>query len=185
MEMIVAITGATGAIYGVRLLQALRRKGVGTSLILTKWAEATLQHEMGLTPEDVGAMADHVYDNQDLAAPISSGSHPTGGMVVAPCSMKTLAGIAHAYNDSLVIRAADVVLKERKKLLLLARETPLNLAHIENMRAVTLMGGIVMPPVPAFYTKPEGVEEIVAQTVGRVLDLMGIGGDGILRRWGE
>ena len=185
MELIVAITGATGAIYGVRLLELLRERGVATSVILTKWAVETLGYETGLSPADVSALADHTYDDEDLAAPISSGSHPCRGMIVAPCSMKTLSGIAHAYDDSLTIRAADVMLKERKKLILLARETPLNLSHIENMRQVTLMGGIIMPPVPSFYAKPQSISDVVDQTLGRVLDVMGVDANGLVRRWGE
>jgi flavin prenyltransferase len=182
--MIVGITGASGVIYGVRLLETLRRLGLETHLVLSKSAEVTLAHETDLKPATVRAMADCVYAPHDIAAPISSGSFKTMGMVVAPCSMRSLAEIASGVTSSLLTRAADVVLKERRRLVLLARETPLHLGHLRAMTAVTEMGGIICPPVPAFYAKPQSLDEMIAHTVGRVLDLFDLE-VGTLRRWGE
>jgi len=179
----IAISGATGSIYGIRLLEELKKAGVETNLLLSEWGKKTIGYETDYTVEQVCALADHVYDNADLAARISSGSHRVDAMVIAPCSMKTLSGIAHSYNESLMVRSADVMLKERRRLILLTRETPLNLSHIENMRLVTLMGGIIVPPVPAFYSRPQTVDEIVNQTVGRVLDLLGIQDTELVHRW--
>lgn len=183
MRVVVGITGATGSIYGIRLLQLLGRCGVETELVISRWAEETIRCETDYTVEQVAGMASHVHRNDNLAAPIASGSYPADAMVIAPCSMKTLAGLAHGYDDDLMIRAADVMLKERRRLILLARETPLQLNHIENMRTVTLMGGIIMPPAPAFYHRPERVEEIVDHTVGRVLDLLKVEDMGVVKRW--
>jgi len=183
MRIIVGISGATGSMYGIRLLEELRRRGVATDLVLSHWAKETIRCETDYTVEQVESLADRVFANENLGAAISSGSHRTDGMVIAPCSMKTLSGIAHSYNADLMTRAADVTLKERKRLILLTRETPLNLSHIENMRTVTLMGGIIMPPLPAFYSRPTTIEEIVDHTVGRVLDLFQIEHDALLHRW--
>ena len=145
----VGISGATGCIYGIRLLEALRALGQETELILSDWGAETIRLETGYTVEQVKALADRVYDNRNMAAQAASGSSCADAMVIAPCSMKTLAGIAMGYDDSLLVRAADVMLKERRRLILLTRETPLNLSHIRNMETVTLMGGIILPPVPA------------------------------------
>ncbi|RLA83240.1 MAG: 3-octaprenyl-4-hydroxybenzoate carboxy-lyase, partial [Deltaproteobacteria bacterium] len=169
-RIIVGITGASGVIYGVRLLEVLRDLKVEAHLILTEAARKNIQIETSLTVEDVKGLAHKVHDVKDLAAPVSSGSFVTSGMVVAPCSIKTLSAIAHSYNDNLLVRAADVTLKERRRLVLLVRETPLHLGHLELMAQVARLGGVIMPPVPAFYHRPRSVEEIVDQTVGKVLD---------------
>lgn len=174
-RLIVAITGASGAIYGVRLLQLLREQGqVETHLLLTSAGVLTVHQELGLKRADVDALAHTVHHVADIGASIASGSLPTLGMVVAPCSMKTLAACAHGLADNLVARAADVCLKERRRLVLLVREAPLNLAHLRNMEAVTLMGGVIFPPVPAFYQRPSSIEQMVDHTLARVLDLFGI-----------
>jgi len=183
-RLIVAITGASGAIYGVRLLQAMRQvPGWSTDLVLSSSAALTLAQELEIGRADVEALATRVHHVRDIGASIASGSAPSAGMVIAPCSMRTLAAIAHGLSDNLVTRAADVVLKERRRLVLLARETPLNLAHLRNMVAVTEMGAIVCPPVPAFYSRPQTIEELVDHTVGRVLDLYGIEHRGFVKRW--
>jgi len=183
-RLIVAITGASGVIYGVRLLEQLRAlPGWDTHLVLSNAGVLTASEELGLKRADIEALADVVHSVKDIGAAVSSGSFRTAGMVIAPCSMKTLAGIAHGMADNLVSRAADVVLKERRRLVLLARETPLNLAHLRNMTAVTEMGGIVFPPVPAFYTRPGSLDEVVNHTVGRVLDLFDIEHRDLVQRW--
>ncbi len=178
----VGISGATGCIYGIRLLEALRALGQETELILSDWGAETIRLETDLTVEQVKALADRVSDNRNMAAQAASGSSCADAMVIAPCSMKTLAGIAMGYDDSLLVRAADVMLKERRRLILLTRETPLNLSHIRNMETVTLMGGIILPPVPAFYSRPPTVDDIVDQTVSRTLRLLGLDG-GERFRW--
>ena len=175
LRLIVAITGATGAIYGVRLLQHLQHlPGVETHLLVSDAAVLTLHQETGLQRRDVEAFADVVHKVRDIGASIASGSFQSDGMVVAPCSMRTLASVAHGLSDNLITRAADVVLKERRRLVLMVRETPFNLAHLRNMTAVTEMGGIIYPPLPGFYHKPQSIEEMVDHTVGRVIDLFGI-----------
>jgi 4-hydroxy-3-polyprenylbenzoate decarboxylase len=182
-RLIVGITGATGAAYGVRLLEAVRRsRGWQSHLVLSEAGVLTAWQELGMKRKDIERLADVAYGPRDVAAALASGSFITEGMVIAPCSMKTLAAVAHAHADDLVSRAADVVLKERRRLVLLAREAPLNLAHLRNMVAVTEMGGIVFPPVPAFYAKPKSIEEMIDHTVARVLDLFGIRSPK-LRRW--
>ena len=174
-RLIVAITGASGAIYGIRLLEALRAaRACESHLILSPAGALTATQETGRSRADIEGLADVVHASRDIGATIASGSFATLGMVVAPCSMKTLGSIAHALSDNLVARAADVVLKERRRLVLVARETPLNLAHLRNMVAVTEMGAIVCPPMPAFYTRPATIDDIVDQTVARVLDLVGL-----------
>ncbi|MGN4154511.1 UbiX family flavin prenyltransferase [Burkholderia gladioli] len=175
-RLIVAITGATGAIYGIRLLDLLRAAGgVETHLLVSAAGWLNIQHELRLSKDEVHARADMVHSVRDVGASIASGSFATDGMVVAPCSMKTLASVAHGLSDNLVARAADVTLKERRRLVLMVRETPFNLAHLRNMTAVTEMGGIVFPPLPAFYAMPASIDELVDQTVTRVIDLFGIG----------
>ena len=175
-RLIVAITGATGAIYGVRLLETLRRlSGVETHLLVSSAGWLNIQHELDLDKATVHALADVVHSVRDVGATIASGSFATDGMVVAPCSIRTLASIAHGLSDNLITRAADVVLKERRRLVLLVRETPFNLAHLRNMTAVTEMGGVIFPPLPAFYQKPATIEEMVDHTVARVIDLFSIG----------
>lgn len=182
-RLIVAITGASGAIYGVRLLQHLRaRGGIETHLLLSAAGVLNVHQELGQKRGDVERLADVVHNVNDAAASIASGSFQTAGMVIAPCSVKTLAAVAHGYADNLVARAADVCLKERRKLVLLVREAPLTLAHIRNMEAVTLMGGIVFPPVPAFYQRPASIEALVDASLARVLDLLGIEND-LAPRW--
>ena len=173
-RLIVAITGASGHAYGVRLLQALRALEVETHLVMSRSAIVALAYETDLKAADVHALADHVHSNDDVAASISSGSFRTEGMIVAPCSAKTLGEIASGACGTLVSRAADVVLKERRRLVLLFRETPLHLGHCRNLVTVTEIGAIVMPPVPAFYPRPSSVEEIIDHTVGRALDLFGL-----------
>lgn len=183
-RIVVAITGATGAIYGVRLLQRLgATPGVETHLVVSDAASLTLHQEVGLQRRDVDALAHVVHRSRDIGASIASGSFLTAGMVIAPCSMKTLAAIAHGLSDNLVTRAADVVLKERRKLVLMVRETPFNLAHLRNMTAVTEMGGIVFPPLPSFYNRPASIDEMVDHTVARVMDLLGVENE-LAPRWG-
>jgi len=183
-KLIVAITGASGAVYGVRLLQMLREvPGTETHLVLSQAGGLTAMQELAMKRGDVEAPADVVHNPRDIGATLASGSFRTAGMVVAPCSMRTLAGIAMGLSDNLVCRAADVVLKERRRLILLARETPLNLAHLRNMVAVTEMGGMICPPVPAFYNRPQTLDDIVDHTVARVLDLLDIECRTPLRRW--
>lgn len=184
LRLVVAITGASGSIYGVRLLQRLREvPGVETHLILSASGALTAAQEMDLRRADIESLAHVVHNPKDIGASVSSGSFRTAGMVVAPCSMRTLAGIAHGLADNLVTRAADVMLKERRRVVLLARETPLNLVHLRNMTTVTEMGAIVCPPVPAFYTRPQTLDDVVDHTVGRVLDLFDIDDGGLVQRW--
>ena len=174
-RLIIAITGATGAVYGVRLLAHLSATpGIETHLIISDAANLTLHQEVGMQRRDVEALAHVVHRNRDVGAAIASGSFQSDGMIVAPCSMKTLASVAHGLSDNLIARAADVVLKERRRLVLMVRETPFNLAHLRNMTAVTEMGAIVFPPLPSFYHLPQSIDEMVMHTVGRVIDLFGI-----------
>src|SRR5438309_3038075 len=174
-RLVVGITGATGAVYGVRMLEALKSAaGWESHAVLSEAGALNLWHELKMKRKDLERIADAAYHPKDIAATIASGSFLTEGMVIAPCSMKTLAAVAHAHADDLVSRAADVVLKERRRLVLVPRETPLNLAHLRNMVAVTEMGGIIMPPMPAFYARPKTLDDLVAHTVGRILDLFGV-----------
>jgi flavin prenyltransferase len=175
-RLIVAVTGATGAIYAVRLLETVRALGgIESHLVVSSAGWLSIQHELALDRPAVEGLADVVYNVRDIGATIASGSFATDGMVVAPCSMKTLASVAHGLSDNLIARAADVTLKERRRLVLMVRETPLNLAHLRNMTAVTEMGGIIFPPLPAFYDKPQTIEEMVMHTTSRVLDLFALG----------
>jgi len=173
-RLVVGITGASGAVYGVRLLQRARALGAETHLVVTPAGVLNAHHELDLDRAALDALADRSYAPGDIGACVASGSFDTAAMVVAPCSMKTLAAIAHGFGDNLLTRAADVSLKERRRLILLVRETPFNLAHLRNMTAVTEMGGIVFPPLPAFYNKPASIDELVDDTVERVLALAGI-----------
>lgn len=183
-RLVVAITGASGAIYGVRMLQALAQLDDWEShLVLSASGALTAMHELDMGKAGIEALADMVHSVKDIGASIASGSFLCEGMVIAPCSMRTLAAVAHGLADNLVTRAADVMLKERRRLVLLARETPLNLAHLRNMTAVTELGGIICPPVPAFYNRPVSIEDIVAHTVGRTLDLFGVPHEGMVHRW--
>ncbi|GBD42188.1 putative UbiX-like flavin prenyltransferase [bacterium HR39] len=181
-RMVVGISGATGVVYGVRLLEVLRGLGIETHLVLTRPARLTIAYELERPVEEVLRLAHRVHPIHDVGSPLASGSFSCLGMVVAPCSMRTLAAIAHGLADNLLTRAADVMLKERRRLVLLVRETPLSLVHIENMAAVTRAGAIVMPPLPAFYAKPRTIGEMVDHTVGRVLDLFGLPND-LAPRW--
>ncbi|WZY00551.1 UbiX family flavin prenyltransferase [Bacillus sp. FSL W7-1360] len=174
MKLIVAMTGATGAIFGIRLLEKLRDTGVETHLIMSKWASVTVAHETAYTAKDVTALADYTYAPHDQAACISSGSMRMDGMIVAPCSMKTLASIRVGLADQLVTRAADVMLKERKPLLLMTREMPLSTIHLENMTALSQMGVTIFPPMPAFYNRPGTLDDMVDHIVYRALDQFGI-----------
>lgn len=184
-RLIVGISGASGIIYGVRVLEALRSLDIETHLVMTRAAQITLAHEMSLKVADVQAIASVVHRVEDIAASISSGSYQTMGMIVAPCSVRSLSEIATGVTSNLLTRAADVVLKERRRLVLIVRETPLHLGHIRNMALVTEMGAIVMPPVPAFYSRPQSIDDIVNHSVGRALDLFGIDSRDLVRRWGD
>jgi len=173
-RLIVGITGASGAVYGVRLLERARALGVNTHLVATSAGLLNVHHELGLDRQALNALATEAHAPGDVGACIASGSFATDAMVIAPCSMKTLAAVAHGLGDNLLTRAADVTLKERRRLVLMVRETPFNLAHLRNMTAVTEMGGIVFPPLPAFYHRPQSIDELVNETVERVLQLVGI-----------
>jgi flavin prenyltransferase len=185
LRLILGITGATGAIYGVRLLQRLRDAGVETHLVLSRWGTRTLVHETTWSREQVEALAHASYAPGDMGAVISSGSFKTDGMVIAPCSAKTLAAIAHGFGDNLIHRAADVILKERRRLVLAVRETPLSDIHLENMLKLSRMGAVMAPPMPAFYNHPQSVDEVVDHTVTRILDLFGVEVGGAVRWSGE
>lgn len=180
-RLIIGISGASGVIYGIRLLELLKGSMIETHLVMSRTAELTLTYETNRKVAAVKALADYCHSNDDLAAPISSGSFLTLGMVVAPCSAKSMAEIASGVTPTLIARAADVVLKERRRLVLMLRETPLHLGHIRNMAAVTEMGGIIAPPVPAMYAQPNSIEEMVDQSLGRVLDLFGLHLDHVTR----
>ena len=185
MRLIIGITGATGTIYGVRLLERLREAGVETHLIVSRWGARTLLHETPYTREQVEALATVSYAPGDMGASISSGSFRTDGMIIAPCSAKSLAAIAHGYGDNLIHRAADVVLKEQRKLVLAVREAPLSAIHLENMLTLARMGAMLMPPLPAFYNHPRTIDDIVDYTVARMLDQFGLEVTGAERWVGE
>ena len=180
--VIVGVTGASGAAYAVRLLDRLRELGAETHLVVTPSGVINVHHELGLSRDELAARATHAWPVGDIGACIASGSFGAQAMVVAPCTMKSLAAIAHGFGDNLLTRAADVMLKERRRLVLMVRETPLNLAHLRNMTAVTEMGGVIFPPLPAFYQRPQSIAEMVDETVERVIELMGITG-AAPRRW--
>jgi 4-hydroxy-3-polyprenylbenzoate decarboxylase len=174
-KLVIAITGASGAQYGVRMLEVLRDLGgVETHLMISEAGVMSMHHELDLKRKDVELLADVVHNVRDIGASVASGSFQNEGMVIAPCSMKTLGSVAHGLCDNLITRAADVMLKERRKLVMMVRETPFNLAHLRNMTAVTEMGGIIYPPLPALYQRPQSIAEMVDHTVGRVLDQFGI-----------
>ena len=182
-RIVVAMTGATGAVYGVRILEELRRAGdIETHVVLSNAGMLSAASELDLSKREIEALADVAHAAKDVGASIASGSFKSNGMIIAPCSMRTLAAIATGVTDNLVTRAADVVLKERRRLVLLARETPLTLVHLRNMVTITEMGGVIFPPVPAFYAKLESLDAMVDQTVGRVLDLFDIDSP-LVRRW--
>ena len=175
-RLVVGITGATGAIYAHRLLQRARALGAETHLVVTPAGVLNLHHELGLERREIEALADRSYAPGDVGACVASGSFDAAAMVIAPCSMKTLASVAHGFGDNLLTRAADVMLKERRPLLLMVRETPFNLAHLRNMTAVTEMGAVVFPPLPAFYHRPRSIQDLVDDTVERALALLGLPG---------
>jgi 4-hydroxy-3-polyprenylbenzoate decarboxylase len=183
-RLIVGISGASGVIYGARLLELLQPLPVETHLVISRTADVTLAVETDLKPAAIRARADVVHSNSDMAAPISSGSFKSIGMVVAPCSIRSMAEIASGVTTTLLSRAADVVLKERRRLVLLVRETPLHTGHLRTMTALSEMGAVIAPPVPAFYAKPQTLEEMIDQTLGRILDLFDLE-TGLVRRWGE
>jgi flavin prenyltransferase len=182
LPLIVGISGASGAIYGVRMLEVLRRHKIATHLVVSRSAGMTLNEEVSLSVDAVRALADVTYSNGDMGAAISSGSFKTRGMIIVPCSIRTVSDIAYGTTDSLLSRAADVVLKERRRLVLVVRETPLHIGHLRSLLAATENGAIIMPPVPAFYHRPKTIDDIVNQTVGRCLDLFDID-SGIVKRW--
>jgi 4-hydroxy-3-polyprenylbenzoate decarboxylase len=183
-RLIIGISGSSGIIYGIRLLQILKNLPVETHLVVSKAGQLTRAYETELSATELKALADVYHPCGDISASIASGSFKTLGMIIAPCSMKTLGEIAHGISSNLLSRAADVVLKERRKLVLMPRETPLHLGHLNNMVSITQMGGIICPPVPAFYTKPQSIADLVNETVGRVLDLFDLD-SGLVKRWGE
>lgn len=183
MRMIVGITGASGVIYGIRLLEVLRGMAdVETHLVISRGARLNIALETDWAADDVEALADVVYSDKNLSAAISSGSYRTNGMVIAPCSMKTLSGVVNSYADNLIVRAADVMLKERRRLVLVPRESPLHVGHTRLMHEAALMGAIIAPPMPAFYTAPQSVDDIIDHTVGRILDLFDLD-TGTVKRW--
>ncbi len=184
-RLVIGMSGASGAAYGIRLLEACRDLGLESHLVMTGPAEMTIGYETKLKPKEVAAKADYVYGVNDIAAPISSGGFRTRGMIVAPCSVKAMSEIATGVCTTLLTRAADVCLKEKRTLVLMVRETPLHLGHLRNMAALAEMGAILMPPVPAFYAKPHTLEDIVDQTVGRALDMFGHDWPADAPRWGE
>lgn len=183
-KIIVGISGATGVIYGVRMLKVLQEAGVETHLVITQSAIKNLHIETELKMSDLEAMATVVYDVDDVGAAIASGSFKVDGMVVIPCTMKTLSAIANSFNYNLLVRAADVTLKERRRLVLVVRETPLHEGHLELMTRVARIGGVIMPPVPSFYHMPKTIDDLIDQTVGKVLDLFSIDGK-LFKRWGS
>ncbi|WP_133128071.1 UbiX family flavin prenyltransferase [Legionella nagasakiensis] len=183
-RLIIGISGSSGIIYGVRLLQVLQNMAVETHLVISKAAQLTRAYETSLTAAELKSLADVYHPCTDIAASIASGSFKTLGMIIAPCSMKTLGEITHGITGNLLTRAADVILKERRRLVLMPRESPLHLGHLQNMVAVTQMGGIVCPPVPAFYTKPESIDDLIDNSIGRVLDLFSLDHP-LAKRWGE
>ena len=182
MRLIVAITGASGVVYGKRLLEVLRGKKVETYLIISKAAENVIEHELEMTKNELEKLASHVYDVNDLTAPIVSGSFKTDGMIVIPCSMKTLAGIAHGYSENLILRAADVMLKEKRKLVLVPRETPLSVVHLRNMLDLASQGVFVLPAMPAYYHKPQEIGDLIDFVVGKALNLLEIEHE-LFKRW--
>lgn len=183
-KIIIAISGASGAIYGIRLLEVLKEQNIETHLVISEGAALTIKLETKYSIDEVKFLADYCYDDKNLGASISSGSFKTLGMIIAPCSMKTLASIAHSMEDSLISRAAGVVLKDRRKLILMTRETPLHIGHLENMLKVANYGGIIAPPVPAFYNNPKAIDDIVNHSITRVLDFFDIETN-LIKRWGS
>jgi len=184
MKLVLAITGASGVIYGKRLLEVLRNKNVDTHLVISQAAERIIAHELGITKKSLENLANHVYEVNDWSSPLVSGSFKTDAMVIAPCSMKTLAGIANGFAENVILRAADVTLKEKRKLILVPRETPLNSIHLRNMLDLAKQGAIIVPAMPAYYHKPKSIEALVDFVVGRILDLLEIEHN-LYQRWQE
>jgi 4-hydroxy-3-polyprenylbenzoate decarboxylase len=185
MKLVVGITGASGAVYGIRLLEVLSSiSTVETHLTVTRYAEDIIEYETGRKLDDIRKLVDGFHHVENMSAPIASGSFLTGGMIIAPCSAKSLSAVANSYTDNLLIRAADVTLKEGRKLVLVVRETPLHIGHIDNMKKAAMMGAIILPPVPAFYHKPETIDDIVNHTVGKILDTFSIEHK-LFKRWGQ
>lgn len=183
-RLIIAITGATGAIYGVRMLQVLQaQKQWETHLVISSAGLVNLKHELDMTRDDLSALANVTHGIHDIAATIASGGFKTQGMIIAPCSMKTLSAVAHGFGDNLISRAADVALKERRRVVIMPRETPLHLVHIRNMATVTEMGGIIFPPMPAFYSKNNSISAMVDEAVGRILDMFDVDVTGLYTPW--
>jgi 4-hydroxy-3-polyprenylbenzoate decarboxylase len=183
-RIVIGISGASGVTYGVRMLDVLRKTDYETHLIISNAGRLNIEIETSYTPAEVEAMADFIYDHNDMAASLASGSFLTEGMVVVPCTIKSLSGIAHSYNENLLVRAADVTLKEKRKLVLVVRETPLHVGHLRLMTLAAEMGAHILPPVPSFYHQPETIEDIIDQTIGKVFDYMGIEHN-LFKRWGE
>ena len=183
MKLIIGITGSTGVIYGIRMLEILKNLDVETHLVMSEWAEKCISMETQYTPDEVKALATHTSDEKNMASSVSSGTHKIDGMIIAPCSMKTLSAIANGYDDTLVARAAGVTIKESRKLILMVRETPLSAIHLENMLKLSKIGVIILPPVTEFYTKPKTIEDIVKHGVGKCLDQFGLEHD-LYPRWG-
>jgi len=183
-RLVIGISGASGVTYGVRLLSVLKESDYETHLIISEAGKLNIKIETNHTPDEVQAMADYVYDHKDVAASLASGSFLTEGMVVVPCTIKTLSGIANSYNENLLVRAADVTLKEKRKLVLVVRETPLHKGHLRLMSMAADMGAHILPPVPSFYHIPKTIEDIIDQTIGKILDFMGIEHN-LFSRWGE
>jgi len=181
-RIIVGITGASGVIYGIRLLEVLKDLNIETHLVLTEVARNNILIETTFTVQDVEGLAYKVYSINDLTAPISSGSFKTDGMVIAPCTIKTLSGVAHSYTENLLIRAADVTLKERRRLIVVVRETPLHKGHLESMSKVAELGAVILPPIPAFYHSPRSIQDLIDHTIGKILDLMEIN-HSLYKRW--
>jgi 4-hydroxy-3-polyprenylbenzoate decarboxylase len=183
-KIIVGLSGASGVIYGVRILSLLKEKGVETHLIMSEAGKRNIEIETDYKADEVAAMATHVHDNKDVGASIASGSFLTDGMVVVPCTIKSLSGIANSYNNKLLVRAADVTLKEKRKLVLVVRETPLHKGHLRLMTLAADMGALILPPVPSFYHQPKTIDDIIDQTIGKVFDYLGIEHN-LFKRWGE
>jgi len=182
MRLVIAITGASGVVYGKRLLEVLKDKKIETHLIVSKAAEKVIKHELEISKEDIEKLAVHSYDADNLSAPMVSGSYKTDAMIIIPCSMKTLAGVAHGYSDNLILRTADVMLKEKRKLILVPRETPLNVIHLRNMLELAKQEVTIIPAMPAYYHKPKNIENIIDYVVGKVLDCLGIE-HALFKRW--
>lgn len=182
MRLIVAITGASGVIYGKRLLEVLKENKIETYLIISKASKEIIKHELGMNVDDLRRLANYFYEEDDFSSPLASGSFITDGMIIIPCSTKTFSGIAHGYSENLILRAAEVTLKEKRKLILVPRETPLNLIHLRNLLELAILGAIIIPAMPAFYHKPEKINDLVDFVIGKVLDCIGIK-HSLFKRW--